>query len=62
MFSQALSFYQSRKFEDATSYFAQVLFHHPEDKAAQRYLNNSIQYQVSGVHEGWSGVEEMALK
>jgi hypothetical protein len=59
----ALEYYQIGRFEDATSHFARVLAIHPEDKAAQVYLNKSIQYQsLEHIPEMWSGVEEMAFK
>ena len=62
-FATALRYYQSRQFDEATSFFAQVLSRHPEDKAAQLYLNKSIQYQsMDALPDSWSGVEEMIFK
>ncbi len=63
LFRIGLEYYQIGRFEDATSNFARVLAIHPEDKAAQVYLNKSIQYQsLEHIPEMWSGVEEMAFK
>ena len=61
-FQEGLHHYQKRSFEQATASFAKVLAVNPEDRAAQLYLNNAIQYHTSGVGTDWEGVEIMEIK
>lgn len=62
MFERGLKAYNERSFEEATAAFAQVLTVHPEDKAAQIYLNNAVKYYSDGVHDNWSAVEKLEFK
>jgi class 3 adenylate cyclase len=61
-FQQGLLHYHQRSFDQATAAFAKVLSINPEDRAAQLYLNNAIQYLTSGVGTDWEGVEIMEIK
>lgn len=61
-FHLGLRKYNERCFEQATAAFAQVLSINPEDRAAQLYLNNAVQYHTSGVGTDWEGVEIMEIK
>lgn len=62
LFEKGLEKYYQRSFEGATAAFAQVLSIHPEDKAAQLYLNNSVRFHTSGVRADWEGIEVMEVK
>jgi hypothetical protein len=61
-FSQALEAYYAKDFAKASVLFKQVLAHHPDHKSAQRYLEQSARFLVSGVPDDWTGVEMMGEK
>jgi len=49
--------YLNKEFSKAVSDFEQCLTIYPEDETSKRYLRRSAQFVVSGVPEGWEGVE-----
>jgi len=61
-FEQGIMHYFSREFGKAAECFKRVLQVHENDKAAQYYLDKSVEYIVNGVVEAWSGVEEIMIK
>jgi len=61
-FEEGIRHYYERVFGKAAECFKQVLAVHETDKAAQYYLDKSVEYIVNGVSEDWSGVEEMVMK
>lgn len=61
-FEKGLSYYYSKKFEDAAVQFKEVLNTNPNDKAAQLYRERSAQFMVDGIPENWEGIEVMEAK
>ena len=61
-FEQGIDHYFNRQFGKAAECFKQVLLINENDKAAQYYLDKSVNYIVNGVAEEWNGVEEMVMK
>ena len=62
LFEQGIDYYFNRQFGKSAECLKQVLAVHENDKAAQYYLDKSVEYIVNGVSEEWSGVEEMVMK
>ena len=61
-FEQAIQYYFERQFGKSAAILKEILELAPDDKAAQYYLDRSVQFIVNGVEENWSGVEEMVSK
>ena len=62
LFEEGITHYFNRQFGKAAECFKRVLAVHEGDKAAQYYLDKSVNYIVNGVAEEWNGVEEMVMK
>jgi len=62
VFEKGIQLYFNKKFGKAADCFKEVLRDYPKDKAAQYYLDKSVNFIVHGVTENWSGVEEMVMK
>jgi len=61
-FEKGLAHYRQKAFTEATRCFEQVLRTHPDDKAAQIYLNRCQHWQKVGVPDDWEGVEALDSK
>jgi two-component system sensor histidine kinase ChiS len=61
-FEKALVHYHRRHFKQAKSWFEKVLAHHPEDKAAQLYLNRTNYFIKYGVPPDWVGIASLTEK
>ena len=62
VFERGIDHYFNKNFGKAADCFKEVLGHFPKDKAAQYYLEKSVNFIVRGVNDNWSGVEEMVMK
>jgi signal transduction histidine kinase/class 3 adenylate cyclase len=51
--------YLNKEFSKAVTDFDNCLKIHPGDETSKRYLRRSAQYVVSGVPDGWEGVESV---
>lgn len=58
-FERGLSFYQNKKFAEASVQFNRVLEFNPEDKATRLYFERCAQLMVHGVPDNWDGIEIM---
>jgi len=61
-FENGLIHYRQKAFSKAIPCFEQVLCTHPDDKAAQIYLNRCQHWQKVGVPDDWEGVEALDSK
>jgi hypothetical protein len=61
-FETGIANYLNKQFGKSAECFKQVLDLNESDKAAQYYLDKSVQFIVDGVSDDWSGVEEMIMK
>jgi len=62
VFNEGMEAYLSQNFARAAQLFEEVLKKMPQDKTTRRYLDNTRQYLLQGVPEGWNGVENMVHK
>lgn len=58
-FEKGLTFYQTKKFAEASVQFNRVLEFNPDDKATRLYFERCAQLMVHGVPDNWDGVEIM---
>ena len=56
-FEKGIDLYQNKTFAEASVEFSKVLESHPEDKAAQIYLERCAHLIMDGVSAGWTAVE-----
>jgi class 3 adenylate cyclase/CheY-like chemotaxis protein len=61
-FEKGLSFYQSKKFAEASVQFSRILEINANDKAARLYFERCAQLMVHGVPDDWDGIEVMQGK
>ncbi len=61
-FEQGLQHYFAREFVEAAGCFKHVLTRHPDDRAAQLYLERAAHFMVQGAPDDWQGVEAMESK
>lgn len=61
-FEKGLLYYHSQEFEEAKSYFQQVIAQDLQDKAAQIYLKRTNHFIEYGVPPDWEGVEALTEK
>ena len=62
LFEKALYLYGQKKFQETLSIMEQILQDHPEDKAAQIYIQRCQKYLVEGVDEHWKSVAKLDQK
>ncbi len=58
-YETGMKHYLNKEFSKAVTDFDNALKIYPEDETSKRYLRRSAQYVVSGVPEGWEGVESV---
>jgi class 3 adenylate cyclase len=61
-FNEGIYYYFNKSFANAIKCFESVTEINPEDRTAQFFLDNTINYLQKGVSENWSGVVEMMNK
>lgn len=61
-FEEGLNYYFSKAFGKSADCFKDILKINGKDKAAQYYLDKSVNNLLKGVEDNWNGVEEMVMK
>ena len=61
-FNQAMNHYFDQRFENAVQGFQAIMATDPDDRTANFFMENALKYFNNGVHENWTGAEEMLNK
>ena len=61
-FNAAVDLFFRKDFDGAEKLFLQILAVHPEDQACKYYLQKAQNYSNAGIHDNWTGVEQMSTK
>lgn len=62
IFKDAMKQYLDKNFAEAITCFEAILELDSNDFTAKNFINKSVEYQINGIAENWTGAMEIAIK